>query len=397
MAKIPQNELEIKQNTTTKAIINLKSIESTITLPAKEVKITSNINLAVECTRTTRSSSSNSASSDTPATHNGSSWDTDREESNITTDSPGSDSHPRIALTNESFKFLQQYLDQIYSQLQNTILNIDIIEETVDHQIKIYIIEAVGIDPDNITSDEIMLFTTEEVKIRSRCIAEEVMMNNQAKRDLCPLELKDHEIRIPEKHHPPMKDLLKRIDQLYFEHKDERTTLDKLGYTTEPSSDPLCSEISEENVMAFLDPESKPKQPKLPPYVADSLNHDFVDDELEIVVYQCFFCLEKRNPSEGHWESNCRAYKQHQTRKRRQMWQEPPAPPAPVMPQPYHGGFQQPPFIPPVIYPFPQPNQMQWQYQMQHAAMMDPFTPPVYQSSSSIPIHVFFYFHQNLM
>merc|ERR1719495_418700 len=101
MAKMP-NEVEIKPTPTTK---DSKCLNNTTPpmQPLGEVKITSPVIVMPECSRTTRSSSSNSASSDTPATHTGSSWDTDREESNIL-EEPNNLS--RITLTSESSQFL---------------------------------------------------------------------------------------------------------------------------------------------------------------------------------------------------------------------------------------------------------------------------------------------------
>jgi len=372
MAKLPSELLcEIKK-VATKA--NNPECLTISTLPAGEVKITAPALFIPECERTTRSSSSNSASSDTPATHNGSSWDTDREESN-----PLEPETRKITLSTETSQFLPRYFDQIYSQLQNTLLNIDIIEETVEWQLKNYVSEAIGIDPSLITSDEIVLFTTEEIKTRSRRIADQLIKSNQAKRDLCPLEFYDQSIQLPEKYHPPMKELLTKIEKLYFEKKDEETILKELGYKANESN-----ADTQENVMAFLDPESKPKQPSIPPHTADTLKGDFVEYDINIVVYQCLFCKKKGLESEGHWEPDCPLYKrEHRKRSGQRLsrnWEEAPPPPAPVMSQPpsdpqfYYppGVHQQPQFFPPVIYPFQCPP-MYWQ--QPHPAMLDQFTP----------------------
>jgi len=353
MAKKP-NEVKIKQPS-----------NATLQIQAPgEVKITSPVNILtdpipVKITRAT-GSRSNSASSDTQ-TNTGSSWDTDQE--GILLDE--CEAQSRIEISNETSHFLKQYLTQIYSQVQNTLLNIDIIKETVEWQIRNYISEAMTIKLSLITSEEIILFTTDEVKVRSRRIADDLIKENQAMRDLCPLEHHEQEIRIPEQHYSAMTQLLKKLQKLCKQDKNDNAILDDLGYTIEREID------SEENVMAFLDPELKPKLPQLPPYSADALVDNFVDEDVDIVIYQCKFCLERGHKSEGHWESNCRFYKQEKLmRKQQQQWQQNfPQPAHPhMMPHPnehqqypYHAAANpQAPFMP-VIYPFYPPMQG-WQY-----------------------------------
>merc|ERR1719373_215065 len=164
-------------------------------------------------------------------------------------------------------------------------LGISIIEESVDWQIKNHISEAVGIDPVSITSDEIELFTTPEVEETARKNAKKNIKINQEKRETCTLHFHfdDRFVETPERFAASMKRLLEQITR--FLGETPQLVIERLGYfipektssTSESDGSDGDNEISEESVMALLDPANLKRETK--PTQIESLYPIFIQRE----------------------------------------------------------------------------------------------------------------------